>query len=195
MSDAAPRSTLRDRQRELTRQTIFEAALEVFGNKGYHAVTVDDIVKRAGISRATFYLHFNSKATVLRGLRAQRLADWSFTDNLRWGPGKRRAIKDSVEKMVDFYTAVPVLHRSLHEARASDPEFAVEHRAQMERDVADWIASDRAKGMSPAQIRVTILMLYTMLDQFLYLWLVQGWEVDREAAVDAMTDALYATMK
>jgi AcrR family transcriptional regulator len=195
MSEAPPKLTLRGRQRELTRQSIFDAALEVCGEKGYHAVTVDDIVKAAGVSRATFYLHFNSKAAVLRALREHRLAHWSFKDNFRWGPGRRQAVRASVERMVDFYLEVPVLHRSLHEARAADPEFANEYRAQMDRDFAEWVASDRVKGVEPERVRVTILMLYTMLDSFMYLWLIQGWEVDRKAAVDAMTDALYATMR
>ena len=54
-----PRLSMRERQRNLTRQSILDASLEAFADRGYFATTVDDIVQRAGIGRATFYLHFD----------------------------------------------------------------------------------------------------------------------------------------
>jgi AcrR family transcriptional regulator len=57
---------MRDRHRLMTREHITGAALEAFAERGYVAVTIDDIVRRAGIGRATFYLHFDSNAAVLR---------------------------------------------------------------------------------------------------------------------------------
>lgn len=64
--DPESRLTLRDEQRLFTRRRIAEAALKVFGEKGYIATTVEDIVAAARTSRATFYLHFASKLAVLR---------------------------------------------------------------------------------------------------------------------------------
>lgn len=194
MTARSRKPTLRDRQRELTRQAIFDAALEAFDERGYFAVTIDDIVSRAGISRATFYLHFDSKSGVLRALRELRLEDWSKTDNPRWGIGERESIRAFFERFIEFYVAAPVLNKSLHEARAADPEFAAAHRALMEQNVADWLASKRMQGVDPARVRLMILMMYTMLDYFMYLWLIQGWDVDRESAIEAMTEALYAVM-
>lgn len=195
MPRTAPKPSLRDRQRELTRQSILEAALEAFADKGYSSVTVDDIVSRAGVSRATFYLHFDSKAAVLRAMRDRRLEDWSVADNPRWGVGERDSIKRFFEKMIDFYTAEPIMNKSIHEARVIDPEFAAEHRALIERNVADWLSSDRLKDVDPQRVRLMILMMYTMIDYFMYLWLIQGAEIDREAAVEAMTDAMYSVMR
>ena len=57
--------SLRDQQKQLTRQRLLEAALEVFSSKGYANTTVDDVVASAGASRATFYLHFASKIDLL----------------------------------------------------------------------------------------------------------------------------------
>lgn len=192
MSTSKP--TLRDRQRELTRESIFGAAIEAFGDKGYNAVTVDDIVRHAGISRATFYLHFDGKASVLRALRERRLLDWSTDDNPHWGSGERESIHAFFEKMVTFYNETPILYRSLHEARAADPEFAAEHRKLLDQQVEQAIAGDWGVEVDQARIRLMIMMMYTMLDYFMYLWLIQGWKVEREAAIDAMTDALYAVM-
>jgi AcrR family transcriptional regulator len=59
------RGTLRDEQRRLTRRRLAEAARELFEEVGYAAVTADGIARRAGANRATFYLHYASKADVV----------------------------------------------------------------------------------------------------------------------------------
>lgn len=193
--DAAPKLTMRDRHRIMTREHIESAALEAFAERGYVAVTIDDIVRRAGIGRATFYLHFDSKAAVLRELRNTRMTVWSQEDAPRGGKSGRPSIRAFFEKVVDFYTSAPELYTALHQARAADPEFAEAHRATMEANVEEWVRSDAMPGATEAQLRLAIAMMYTMVDSFMHLWLVDGWPLDREAAIEAMTDALHATMR
>src|SRR5512142_2760258 len=48
-----------------TRNLIAEALIELTIQKGFAAVTVQDIVRRAGINRATFYRHFQDKFDLL----------------------------------------------------------------------------------------------------------------------------------
>lgn len=193
--DAAPKLTMRDRHRILTREHIMTAALEAFAERGYVAVTIDDIVRRAGIGRATFYLHFDSKAAALRELRNTRMTVWSQQDAPRGGESGRSSIRAFFEKVVDFYSSAPELYTALHQARAADPEFAAAHRATMEADVDEWIASDAMPGATEDQLRLAIAMMYTMVDSFMHLWLVGGWPLERKAAIEAMTEALYATMR
>src|SRR6476660_6410332 len=57
--------SLRDEQKRMTRRRLIEGALAAFERKGYAATTIDDIVAEANASRATFYLHFKSKADVV----------------------------------------------------------------------------------------------------------------------------------
>lgn len=192
---AAPKLTMRDRHRLLTRDHIMTAALEAFADRGYVATTVDDIVQRAGIGRATFYLHFDSKAAVLRELRNTRMTVWSDEDAPRGGRSGRPSVRAFFDKVVDFYMSAPELYMALHQARAADPEFAAAHRATMEANVADWIRTDAIPGATEDQLRLAIAMMYTMVDSFMYLWLVDGWPLDRDGAIQAMTDALYATMR
>lgn len=44
-----------------TREKIFEAALEVCAEHGYHGTRMDEIVRRSGVSKGGVYHHFKSK--------------------------------------------------------------------------------------------------------------------------------------
>ena len=67
MSLRLPRRASNGRK-DATRLALLEAALNVFGEKGYHGAAVDDIVDRAGRSKGAAYFHFPSKAAIFRAL-------------------------------------------------------------------------------------------------------------------------------
>ena len=58
-------ATLREVQKQQTRQLLLDTGLELFESKGYAATTIDDIAAGAGTTRTTFYLHFASKAQLM----------------------------------------------------------------------------------------------------------------------------------
>ena len=47
---------------------IVEAALEVFAEKGFAAAKLEDVARRAGISKATLYLYFETKEEIFRAV-------------------------------------------------------------------------------------------------------------------------------
>jgi AcrR family transcriptional regulator len=51
-----------------TRGLILDAARSLFESQGYHGTGLAAVAERAGISRQAIYLHFSSKAELLRGL-------------------------------------------------------------------------------------------------------------------------------
>jgi len=51
-------------KRDERRAQLVQAAREIFGEKGYHESTVDDITRRAGVAKGTFYLYFSEKKEV-----------------------------------------------------------------------------------------------------------------------------------
>lgn len=53
------------RPRVSSRETLAEAACELFLERGYDATTVADITTRAGVSRSSFFNYFASKSAVL----------------------------------------------------------------------------------------------------------------------------------
>lgn len=55
-----------DRRVRRTRAALHEALLELMAEKGYEAVTVQDLIDRADIGRSTFYAHYTDKADLLQ---------------------------------------------------------------------------------------------------------------------------------
>lgn len=53
------------KRNRFTRQCIGEAMIALMQDKNYEEITVSDIVKRAGVSRMTFYHYFQSKTDAL----------------------------------------------------------------------------------------------------------------------------------
>lgn len=54
-----------DRRVRRTRELLQKALLELMSERGYDAITIQEIVDRANVGRTTFYLHFNSKDELL----------------------------------------------------------------------------------------------------------------------------------
>ena len=55
-----------DRRIERTKQLLHEALLSLIPEKGYEAITVQDILDRANLGRSTFYSHYQNKDALLR---------------------------------------------------------------------------------------------------------------------------------
>lgn len=60
----SPTKRTTDTRRDRSRQAIITATSKVLSAKGLSEMTVEDILKEAGVARATFYSHFTDKNDV-----------------------------------------------------------------------------------------------------------------------------------
>jgi len=56
------------RRKEARPQEILDAALKVFAEKGFAAARMDDVARRAGVTKGTIYLYFPSKEELFKSL-------------------------------------------------------------------------------------------------------------------------------
>lgn len=71
----APQTPAKRRRRKHARpQEILDAALAAFAEKGFNAARMEDIAARAGVSKGTVYLYFESKQDMFRALVREGMA-------------------------------------------------------------------------------------------------------------------------
>ena len=91
----------REQTKVQNRQAILDAAREVFGELGYEAATVRDIIRRTGLAAGTFYNYYRSKEEVFAALAddgARRFAP--ILKSLR---GKGGPLEDFVREAIWAY--------------------------------------------------------------------------------------------
>lgn len=194
----APRGRMRTIQREQTRVRIIDAAIEVFAARGYARSTVDEIAERAGTTRTTFYLHFNTKAQILPELVARNSGQFDdlYQDlaNIFIEPDIDR-IRRWIESVMGKWVDVADTARPLLEAAMIEPEF----RGQMdhpERPHVDMLAdaltqSSHISDRNEAFVFATVLL--APLNHFFQL-LVGGTDFDRDGVVDVLARTWVAVM-
>ena len=86
----------------LTRQKLLDAAQELMLAKGYTATSVDEICETAGLTKGSFFHHFEGKEHLGRLLAQRFYASWQRESES--GPLRRK--KDPLERVlgqVDFF--------------------------------------------------------------------------------------------
>lgn len=178
----SPESPLRQRRRAQTRIEIARAALQLFLEKGFDAVTAAEIAARSGVSRATFFNYFPRKELILaefarsRAERVERL--------LESHPRLRPA------RLVELFSGFGRENESqLMSARALIPPLAARPCVQdavrpLQERVISRIASALAAsgslraGVAPRTFAETFFAVYkaTMLEWAVHPAPPKGWQ-------------------
>jgi AcrR family transcriptional regulator len=74
-----------------TREKLIRSAYELFYRQGFHAVGLDQIIRNAGVTKSTFYNHFDSKEALIVEVMRWRNRLWPehLRDTLRARAGVR----------------------------------------------------------------------------------------------------------
>lgn len=124
------------------REDILVAAGELFSERGYGSVGIDDIGARVGIAGPSIYNHFASKADILSAavLRAE---SWLRTDMHR-ALTRATSPRDALERLISSYCAFVFEHSHLFwvlvsEARHTEPADQVRARAANREYLDEWV--------------------------------------------------------
>lgn len=142
-------------ERERTILATFEALLE---ERSFHAISIDDIARGAGISRPTFYFYFASKEAVLLSLFERMIAEGMGAQ----GDALERLSDDpaaAIRESLTAYFRAFGSHRAVTLAGADARVSSAEVRALWEGIMEVWVAqvataieAERVRGSAPAGV-------------------------------------------
>ena len=120
--------------RPSNRQRILDAALDQFHARGFHACSVDDITRAAGVPKGSLYNHFASKdALALQALREyQSRSIWRTIDDAADAPLTR--LRRRFEAMRDALNANGFTRGCMVGNMASE---LADHNAELRAQVQD----------------------------------------------------------
>ncbi|ASF12102.1 putative TetR family transcriptional regulator [Nocardia brasiliensis NBRC 14402] len=194
-------SNLRDEQKQQTRARLLARAKELFTERGYAAVRVDDIAAAVGCSRATFYLHFNSKQEVLRAIAEQGTAPSAlhFYEDLDrvLDTGSRAEFVAWVTRAIAWFHEHKDLLPAWDEATALESEFreiARDGIMALPNAMTSYLARWPADRADEARLRVELLV--AQLERFFTRWAVQGTiNVSAERAAEVLADIWFPALQ
>lgn len=143
------------RRGDITEAAILDTAEKLLADRPLSAITVDELARGAGISRPSFYFHFESREAVLRAL-AERIVDELAQASDRWlergGDPPETAIRRTLEGILALWQAHGPVLRAMIEAGAGDAELRRFWTSVGKRFVdatAARIERERAAGVAP----------------------------------------------
>lgn len=92
---------LRKEKAVLTKNKVFETAIELIKEKGYDNVTVSEICQKAGVAKGTFYVHYKSKEDIIKESYYSDMSQFVLKQyqNLI-SKDENMSIKDKIEKFL-----------------------------------------------------------------------------------------------
>ena len=130
-----------------TRKLLQQAFLELFQEKGFASISIQDITERATVNRATFYAHFPDKYALLDSIireQFQQAAASKLPSSPSWGVQSLRLL---IEVVFDFLGG---FHR---DCKRTDTQFdpLVERAVQQElaEILLGWLKQAKTASVKP----------------------------------------------
>lgn len=179
---------LRARKKTETWQAIRAAALTLFEERGFDAVTVNDIAAAAHVARGTFFNYFASKEAVVVNYGAHE-AD--FQRRLMDERPAREPLWDSMVAVIEGYLcefeAEIVRHLRLKAGSSTLSRSARPMTGRLVADLYEW-GQRRHPTLTEAEIMLVINVAVTALGTAVHYWRVDDPAPVRIAAVRATLD-------
>jgi AcrR family transcriptional regulator len=157
---------------EETRRALLDAATTLFGEKGFHATSVADIVRTAGVGHGTFYEYFRSRRDILLALTAERAG----------GAPPRLSSQSMAERIrseIFWYLSDHVEHQALskvwYDASHFDTEIAeARRRERLHRVRRVQRGIELSSALPGIDTAVAAAALTAMIEEFARRWFDEG---------------------
>lgn len=163
------------RPKASSRETLAEAACELFLERGYDATSVADITQRAGVSRSSFFNYFASKSDVLWSGLDARIAQASDALAALDRDGDADRVRGILREIVRDFAPDPLaLALRNRSAMGLDDELVRDTGVRQIRLASAISDAARAAGMSTIHADIVGAAHAAALFSSLRVWAEQG---------------------
>lgn len=188
--------TLAER-RQLRRQALLDAALEVFGTKGYASSSIEEICRRASVSSRDFYAEFANRGALLSGL-GEQLTYRIFQEltEVRVDEGPDLASRRTRARIAQLVHALVDDPRVARVAMLESVGISAEHEAKRRaahhlyaRWISDYVRDEMdAKGVDQRHRDAFALGLVGAVNELIVDWVLLP--ADERSGVDELIDVV-----
>jgi AcrR family transcriptional regulator len=196
MSDIATRNHRRGRRprRRLPtaqrRELLAKAASELFAQRGYEHVKMDEVAARAGVTKVIVYRHFGSKKDLYLALLAAHRDQLLHT--LAEGMTVKRPLPERVEEVADswfgYVESNPFAWRMLFQDVTGDPDIKAFHagmRDTARAAIVGLLEAESSLDLNPTTIEPVAELLRSAMTG-LALWWLEHRETERATLVETI---------
>ncbi|WP_372782425.1 TetR/AcrR family transcriptional regulator [Phenylobacterium sp.] len=185
--------SLRQSQKEATRNRVIEAARELFDTQGYQGTTIREIAGHAGVSVGSVFTTFASKYEILSQVMQDRL-DGLYAELDRVMPHLRGATMDRLRTMFAIHFAFEVRHKRLFLAYiAATYDWTLPSLSTpmgRNRRLQDTICECLAKGVAEGDVHDEIdfqEIVDLLMAAYVWVYRLAAWN---DADAPAMTEVM-----
>jgi AcrR family transcriptional regulator len=136
---------------------LYEAAIQLFDERGYDATSVNDVVNLAGLTKGAFYHYFDSKAECLRSLHRSFVEE--ELERLETAVRESTSAADAIRRIVRSFLYGVHQHHALarifdHEWRHVEGEGFEEIRTRRDR-IVEIVTEQIERGVADGQLMET----------------------------------------
>lgn len=187
-------TSLREAQKQMTRELLLDSGLALFTEKGYQATTIEDIAGAAGTTRTTFYLHYASKSTLLLELLGRASAEVIAADRLPLeecvASGEASRLRGWLDHNFDNWPKLRPYLLPAYEAAPTDVDVHEALIGWFEDTIAAMHRGlDRAGRFDPADRRPRCVLAFGQFEYLAHRYFSLGWRTPRADMLRNITDS------
>ncbi|NTH16716.1 helix-turn-helix transcriptional regulator [Agrobacterium rhizogenes] len=168
-----------------------QAAIDVISERGYQSATIDHIVAKAGTSRATFYLHFESKPQALMAgweeIHLPNVMELLIELDSKPKPAKA-FVRDWVDRLIRYWEDNKNVAIASNQAITLETEISAEWFRRIFRiasNLPNWLSRNE-DNLKEAQTR--LFLLGVQLEHVLFMLVSGAAPLTREQIVTALAE-------
>ncbi len=172
----------REKKKEETRRAILDAAIDLFGSKGYKETSLAALAKKAGIGKSTIYTYFGTKREILMAF-CEDILDFVFNEIVEKADPEATLVDQLLAIYMAefrFVTKNKDFGRLFLRESVFPEDFTVEHSKELDSRYFDLLFTILKKSQQRGELRKDRELLF-ILGQFysLYLLTVSTWYTGR----------------